>query len=214
MQATDRYRSQLSAGLARLELPIREAQLEKLLAFRDLLEKWNRAYNLTSVRDPAAMIGRHLLDSLTIAPWIRAERLLDVGSGGGLPVIPLAILFPARQFFALDSNAKKTRFLTQCKLELDLPNLEVVTARAENFHPSAAFEQISARAFSAVAAMIQWCGPLLAETGEFLAMKGPDWRAELSDMPAGWELAADHLLQVPGFDHERHLLIIRRTGAD
>lgn len=213
MQAQDRYRSELTAGVTALGLQVDPDAINRLLAFRDLLEKWNRAYNLTSVRNPGEMVARHLLDSLTIAPWASADPLLDVGSGGGLPVIPLAILFPDRQFVALDSNGKKTRFLTQCKLELGLRNLDVVIGRAEDFEPSAPFAQISSRAFTAVANMVQWCGHLLAQEGEFLAMKGPDWAAELSDLPSGWELASNHLLHVPGFDHERHLLIIRRVCA-
>ena len=213
MSATPSYRAELAAGIDALGLQLDACAFDRLLAFRDLLEKWNRAYNLTAVRDPAEMIPRHLLDSLTIAPWVRAGRLLDVGSGGGLPVVPLAILYPERQFVALDSNGKKTRFLTQCKLELGLNNLQVVSSRAEDFQPAAGFEQISSRAFTAVANMVLWCGPLLADNGEFLAMKGPDWVTELSDMPPGWELVAEHPLQVPGFDHERHLLIIRRSGA-
>jgi 16S rRNA (guanine527-N7)-methyltransferase len=211
MRETATYQADLIAGMTALGLPVDDERIGRLLAFRDLLEKWNRAYNLTSVRDPGQMVGRHLLDSLSIAPWVRSRRLLDVGSGGGLPVVPLAILMPGRQFVALDSNHKKTRFLTQCKLELGLRNLEVVTARAEDFHPSEPFEQISSRAFTAVDNMIQWCGPLLAATGEFLAMKGPDWATELNDMPAHWELAAEHPLQVPGCDGERHILIIRRA---
>lgn len=210
MAEPNRYRSDLTAGIEALGLELTEPQVERLLAFRDLLEKWNRAYNLTSVRDPAEMVPAHLLDSLTIAPWVRAQRVLDVGSGGGLPVVPLAIVMPDRQFVAIDSNRKKTRFLTQCKLELGLSNLDVITSRAEDYQPTEAFGQISSRAFTAVANMVRWCGPLLSDTGEFLAMKGPDWVSELSDMPAGWRLAEDHSLVVPGFDRERHLLIISR----
>lgn len=211
MATTDRYRSQLVAGMAALELAPDRDQVERLLAFRDLLEKWNKAYNLTSVRNPDEMIARHLLDSLTIAPWVRAPRLLDVGSGGGLPVVPLAIISPETGFVALDSNSKKTRFLTQCKLELGLGNLQVVARRAEDFQPPQPFAQISSRAFTALANMVRWCGPLLSQDGEFLAMKGPDWAAEMGDLPTGWELAGAHPLQVPGFDRERHLLIIKRT---
>lgn len=211
MPGSSTYQADLKAGMQMLGVAADQAQVDKLLAFRDLLEKWNRAYNLTSVRDPAQMVGRHLLDSLSIAPWIRAPRLLDVGSGGGLPAVPLAIIMPERQFVALDSNSKKTRFLTQCKLELGLGNLDVVTARAEDFSPSEPFEQISSRAFTAVSNLIYWCGPLLATGGEFLAMKGPDRISELNDMPSDWRLDADHALQVPGCDGERHLLIISRA---
>ena len=214
MEPTLPYEAELSNGMAALGLATDQAQITRLLAFRELLEKWNRAYNLTSVRDPAQMISRHLLDSLSIVPWITAPRLLDVGSGGGLPVIPLAIIMPDRQFVALDSNQKKTRFLTQCKLELGLENLEVVRARAEDLPPTESFEQISSRAFAAVANMIEWCGRLLTPTGEFLAMKGPDWASELGDMPANWQLESDQPLQVPGCEGERHLLIIRRVGEE
>ncbi|MAM00449.1 16S rRNA (guanine(527)-N(7))-methyltransferase RsmG [Hydrocarboniclastica marina] len=212
--ATDTaYREVLVKGAAQLGLTLSEHETDRLLAFRELLEKWNKAYNLTSVRDPAQMIGRHLLDSLSIAPWVTATDLLDVGSGGGLPVLPLAIIMPGTRFVALDSNSKKTRFLTQCKLELGLDNVEVVHARAEDFQPAQRFSQVSSRAFTAIANMVRWCGPLLAEEGEFLAMKGPEWIAELSDVPTAWYLAADHGLQVPGCEGQHHLLIIRRSGT-
>lgn len=211
-----RWAAQLDAGLGTMGIAASPEQKERWLAFLTLLMKWNKAYNLTAVRDPAEVVARQLLDSLSILPWFTAEALLDVGAGGGLPGIPLAILFPGRQFTLLDSNGKKTRFLTQCKLDLGLDNLTVVQARADEFQPPQAFSQISSRAFTALPNLVAWCAHLLAPGGQFLAMKGQYPENEVAALPAPWQVEARHGLQVPGCEAERHLLIIARpphTGA-
>lgn len=204
MQAYDAsFKRQLEA----MGLDVSAAQREKLLAYLGLLAKWNRAYNLTAVRDPAEMIPRHLLDSLSILPWIGDGPLLDVGSGPGLPGIPLAIMRPQLAVTTLDSNGKKTRFQQQVKLELGLENLQVIHGRVEQCQ-SGPFEQIVSRAFASLSDMLEWTGHLCSETGVFLAMKGLYPEAELEQLPPGYQLRASHRLQVPDTEGERHLLIL------
>ena len=193
-------------------LPLDEDRQEKLLAFLGLLNKWNRAYNLTAVRDEREMVSRQLLDSLSILPWVTTDHLLDVGAGGGLPGIPLAIALPEKRFTLLDSNGKKTRFLNQWVLELGLNNVEVVHGRAEDCNPPEPFSQISSRAFTALENLVNWCGDLLANEGEFLAMKGQFPDDEVAALPAGWQVKSSHSLDVPGAEGERHLLVVARAA--
>ncbi|XKH02180.1 16S rRNA (guanine(527)-N(7))-methyltransferase RsmG [Marinobacter nauticus] len=204
---------QLRDGLAQMNLSLSDSQQQQLLAFLALLNKWNKAYNLTAVRDERVMVSRQLLDSLSIMPWISTDHLLDVGAGGGLPGIPLAIVFPDKRFTLLDSNGKKTRFLNQCVLELGLDNVQVIHGRAEDCRPERPFSQISSRAFTALENLVNWCGPLLAENGEFLAMKGQYPDDEVSALPAGWQVESSQALTVPGADGERHLLVVRRAHS-
>ena len=203
---------QLATGLADLRQALTAEQQSRLLAFLALLSKWNRAYNLTAVREPGEMVSRQLLDSLSILPAVTADHLLDVGAGGGLPGIPLAIALPERRFTLLDSNSKKTRFLTQCVLELGLDNVDIIHGRAESCDPQARYQQISSRAFTALANLVDWCGHLLAEDGEFLAMKGQFPDDEVAALPVGWQVKRHQPLQVPGSSGERHLLIIDRVS--
>ncbi|WP_372965013.1 16S rRNA (guanine(527)-N(7))-methyltransferase RsmG [Marinobacter sp.] len=201
---------QLRDGLDNMKLSLSESQQQQLLAFLALLNKWNKAYNLTAVRDERVMVSRQLLDSLSIMPWVTTDHLLDVGAGGGMPGIPLAIVFPYKRFTLLDSNGKKTRFLNQCVLELGLKNVEVIHGRAEDCQPKQPYSQISSRAFTALANLVTWCEQLLAEDGEFLAMKGQYPDDEVAALPAAWQVESSHSLNVPGADGERHLLIIAR----
>ena len=206
------WQGQLRDGLAAMELSLTKSQQQQLLAFLGLLNKWNRAYNLTAVRDERVMVSRQLLDSLSILPWVTTEQLLDAGAGGGLPGIPLAIALPAKRFTLLDSNGKKTRFLNQCVLELGLGNVEVIHGRAEDCSPEEPFTQISSRAFTALENLVNWCGDLLANEGEFLAMKGQFPDDEVAALPAGWQVKSSHSLDVPGAGGERHLVVIARAG--
>jgi 16S rRNA (guanine527-N7)-methyltransferase len=204
-----RWPEQLAAGLAALHLELAAAPQQQLLGYLALLAKWNRAYNLTAVRDPAEMVSRQLLDSLSILPWVRGPRVLDVGSGGGLPGIPLAIARPDWHLTLLDSNGKKTRFLTQARLELGLHNVVVVQARAEDLRCPAGqcFDTITSRAFASLGRMLALTRHLLAPGGRWVAMKGP------AEEPHGEPLADDlqvqvQRLQVPGASGERRAVVI------
>jgi 16S rRNA (guanine527-N7)-methyltransferase len=201
-------RPQLETGLAELELPLPPLAVDRLLAYLDLLVKWNGAYNLTAVRDPAQMVSRHLLDSLAVLPWLAGSRFADVGTGAGLPGIPLAIARPELQFDLYDSNGKKIRFVTQAVAALGLANVQARQARIENVHPETGYDGVLSRAFAALADMTQWCGHLLAPTGRLLALKGVYPADELAALPPGYTAEAVHRLAVPGADGERHLAII------
>ncbi|MFC3608128.1 16S rRNA (guanine(527)-N(7))-methyltransferase RsmG [Stutzerimonas tarimensis] len=211
---SDRHAEELARGARELDVPLEDDQQAQLLAYLALLIKWNRAYNLTAVRDPDEMVSRHLLDSLSVVSQVAeaGERWLDVGSGGGMPGIPLAILFPQRSFTLLDANGKKTRFLTQVKLELGLDNLEVVHARVEAFRPAQPFSGIVSRAFSSLADFTDWTRHLGDEGTRWLAMKGVHPDDELQTLPADFRLERSHLLRVPGCQGQRHLLILRRNS--
>lgn len=200
----------LSAGVANLAVPVSAEKQTLLLRYLALMQKWNQAYNLTAIREPHDMVIKHLLDSLSIAPWVKGPRVLDIGTGGGLPGIPLAILFPDIEFTLLDSNGKKTRFLQQVKAELSLPNVTVVHARVEEFLPEMAFPQIVSRAFSALDLFVNLASPKLADNGELLAMKGQlpaEEVIELQEKVEGMQLDVIPLA-VPMLAEARHLILI------
>jgi 16S rRNA (guanine527-N7)-methyltransferase len=200
--------SRLRAGCTALNLVLSDAQIQALLAYLALLQKWNKAYNLTAIRDPEQMLIKHLLDSLSIADLIEGSDFLDVGTGPGLPGIPLAIVFPQRQFALLDSNGKKTRFLIESKARLDLKNVSVHCQRIEDFERTQQFDGILSRAFSSLSDMAQACGPLLRESGYLYAMKGLYPEQELSQLPKHFIVKRYHSLSVPGLDEARHLLLL------
>lgn len=210
----------LSAGIKALKLDCPLDVQAQLLDYVQLLDKWNRVYNLTAVRDPAEMVTRHLLDSLTIMPFLDKEsegkRILDVGTGAGLPGIPLALLsaqtHPEREFVLLDSNSKKTRFLQQAVAELGLENVQVVHSRTETFQPEQGFDVVLSRAFASVADMLAGAGRHCVPGGIMLAMKGADPAAELMDLDEAFELEQVARLTVPGLAEERHLVCLRRIG--
>ncbi|MFU6374763.1 16S rRNA (guanine(527)-N(7))-methyltransferase RsmG [Metapseudomonas otitidis] len=210
---TSRHAEELTQGAATLGVALDARQHELLMGYLALLIKWNKAYNLTAVRNPDEMVSRHLLDSLSVVPFVaeRGNDWLDVGSGGGMPGVPLAILFPERRFTLLDSNGKKTRFLTQVKLELGLDNLGVVNARVEAFRPEQPFAGIVSRAFSALEDFANWTRHLGDRDTHWLAMKGLRPDDELARMPDDFKVEAEHTLAVPGCQGQRHLLILRRT---
>lgn len=210
MPAGDEQR--LAQGLAGLGLDLPVAVQARLLAFRDLLWRWNKTYNLTAVRDPARMVARHLLDSLAVLPHLAGGRILDVGSGAGLPGIPLALAQPARRFVLLDSQAKRTRFLRQAVIELGLDNVEVVQSRVEHYRPGLPFDSIVSRAFSQLADFVRLAGPHCAGGGALLAMKGVLDESELAGIPAPWQVTQIVTLAVPGLTGERHLIRIARNA--
>jgi 16S rRNA (guanine527-N7)-methyltransferase len=209
---TSQHAEELSHGAEQLGVNLSESQHSQLLAYLALLIKWNKAYNLTAVRDPDEMVSRHLLDSLSVVPFIAGERWLDVGSGGGMPGIPLAILFPDMNITVLDSNGKKTRFLTQVKLELKLDNLEVIHSRVEAFQPALPFTGIVSRAFSSLEDFTNWTRHLGDSNTQWLAMKGLHPADELVALPTDFHLDSAQALTVPGCQGQRHLLILRRTA--
>ena len=210
----ERYAEELRQGAAALSVELSHTQQEQMLAYLALLNKWNKAYNLTAVREPAEMVSRHLLDSLSVAPHVQpgGSSWLDVGSGGGMPGIPLAILFPERRFTLLDSNGKKTRFLIQVKLELKLANVEVVHSRVEQFRPAEPFAGITSRAFSSLEEFANWTRHLGDLDTRWLAMKGVQPDDELQALPLDFKVERCLVLKVPGCQGQRHLLILRRTS--
>jgi len=197
----------LASGLATLGLDLPEAAQLKLLAFRDLLLKWNKTYNLTALRDPEQAISHHLLDSLAILPHVGDGDLLDVGSGGGLPGIPLAIARPELKVSMVDTVQKKTTFLLQAVIELGLKNATVHHARVEEMLGQ--YAQISSRAFAELGLFISLTRHLLAPNGRWLAMKGIRPDDEIKALPADIEVANIIPLNVPGLDAERHLIIMK-----
>ncbi|WP_439101160.1 16S rRNA (guanine(527)-N(7))-methyltransferase RsmG [Congregibacter sp.] len=198
----------LSLGLASLGLDLTEAQQQLLLQYLKLLSRWNQTYNLTAIRDEHVMVTKHLLDSLAVLPHLRGQRFIDVGTGAGLPGIPLAIALPDRHFSLLDSNGKKTRFLTHAKNELGLDNVEVHKFRVADFVPRQRYDAVLSRAFASLDDMIAGCQHLLLPSGEFLAMKGqrPDDELERIDCKSLPVSITD--LEVPGLSEYRCLLRI------
>jgi len=199
---------QLEAGLDALALPTSLAP--RLLDYLALLDRWNKAYNLTAIRDPREMLVKHLLDSLAMHPHVERGRLADLGTGPGLPGIPLAIAKPELQVALVESNGKKARFLREAVRQLQLGNARVLESRAEEVDEPGAFDLITARALDRLAGILAVGGHLLAAEGQLLAMKGPRVDEEVAELPAGWGLTAVHTLSVPGLDAERHLVVVSR----
>lgn len=217
MASREDLQRQLQKGLNQLGLDVSAEKQTLLLNYIVLFEKWNRAYNLSAVRDIAEMVSRHLLDSLTVVSHVaeyfkqnpNAERFIDVGTGGGLPGIPLAIMFPEKSFTLLDSNGKKTRFLFQVKTELKLGNVTVENNRVEKYQPAELFDGVISRAFANIEDMTTGCAHFLKAGGYFWAMKGLYPQDELAAVEKNYTVTASHRLQVPGSDGERHLLLLQ-----
>ncbi len=202
------------AGLKELDCKPDEIQLAKLKQYVDLLDRWNKTYNLTSVREPKDMIPLHIFDSLVVADLIKGDNCLDVGSGGGLLTIPLAIMQPQRQFTALDTNGKKTRFIQQAVIELGLKNVSVEHVRVENWKPEKPFDAIISRAFASIHDFVSSSSLHLKEGGTMYAMKGQYPTAEMQYLPKGFVLSNSHELRVPSVEGERHLLTFIKNIRD
>ncbi|WP_454784904.1 16S rRNA (guanine(527)-N(7))-methyltransferase RsmG [Legionella sp. WA2024007413] len=198
----EQIQSQLKEGLQQFEL---DALSAPLVDYLFLLNKWNLAYNLTAIRDLESMVSKHILDSLAILPWLRGKQIIDVGTGAGLPGIPLALARPDFNFVLLDSNGKKTRFLNEVKRQLDLKNVEIVQFRVENYHPTQGFDTVVSRAFSSLVQMVQWTQHLIADDGIWLAMKGRDPDTELNEIKQ--HCSIEHY-KVSGIEGERCCVII------
>lgn len=202
-------RDELDAGLATLALDA--ALATPLLAYLALLDRWNRTYNLTAIRDPRDMVAKHLLDSLAMQPYVRdIATLADLGTGPGLPGIPLAIAVPSLQVTLVESNGKKARFLREAVRALGLGNARVAESRAEALDEPGAYAAITARALATLPDILAVGGHLLAPEGRLLAMKGARPDEEIAALPAGWRLEAIHALAVPGLAAERHLVVVAR----
>ncbi|ENO94219.1 16S rRNA methyltransferase GidB [Thauera sp. 28] len=210
------WAAQFSDGVAALGLALPQETVDRLLAFGELLLKWNKVYNLTAIRSPQEVITHHLLDSLAVLPHLeRVSRLADIGSGGGLPGVALAIVRPGLVVSSIETVGKKASFQQQAKIELGLGNFSVLNKRVEQVQaqglPGGAAEGVISRAFSSLADFVNLSGHLLAEGGALYAMKGAHPADEIAALPAGWVVAETHALVVPGLDAERHLLVIRRA---
>lgn len=202
----------LGEGIAAMGLSSSPAQHEKLLDYLGLMFKWNAVYNLTSLRDPMQMVTHHLLDSLAAVPaFARAHNVLDVGSGGGLPGIVLAIVRPDMNVSMIDTVHKKTAFLTQVKAELALANVTVYTMRVEQLQVSDKFDVITSRAFADLSDFVNWSSHLLADGGRYIALKGVAPKDEQERLPPEWKVSAVEPLQVPRLGAERHLVHIERS---
>src|ERR1700754_2082899 len=209
MTAREALQSRLERGITALGVNLPEGAVDRLLDYRELLERWNAAYNLTAVRNADEMISRHLVDSLAILPYVHGRSLADLGTGPGLPGIPLAIAEPAREVLMVDSNGNKVRFLREAIRTLKLTNGRALQSRVEDVEGT--FECITARAFASLADMLGWGGHLLAPGGVWLAMKGKHPADELDGVPEGFRVEAIHALQVPGVEGDRHLVVVRRS---
>ncbi len=183
---------------------------DHLLQYLNLLKQWNRVFNLTAITDPHDMVMLHILDSLSVTPYLQGHSLLDVGTGAGLPGIPLALTQPERQWVLLDSNSKKTRFLVQAVHDLKLKNVTVVHARSEDFHTEKGFDSILSRAFASIEVMLAKTQHLLAKDGKFLAMKGTYPEQELKHIPPEFHVLGVHKLNIKGLAAERHLVCVEK----
>ncbi|WP_245953192.1 16S rRNA (guanine(527)-N(7))-methyltransferase RsmG [Alteromonas aestuariivivens] len=201
----------LQSGLETLDCALSESQQHQLISYVALMHKWNKAYNLTSVRSPDQMMVKHVLDSLAVIPYVSAKCVIDVGTGPGLPGIPLAIALPEVQFVLLDSLGKRVRFMKQVAFELGLKNVEPVHARVEEHQPDFHYDLVLSRAFASLKDMLHWCQHLVDSQGAFLALKGQYPHDELKEVSEHFHVQAVNELTVPGLIGERHLVTIKKA---
>ncbi|HAU3361156.1 TPA: 16S rRNA (guanine(527)-N(7))-methyltransferase RsmG [Salmonella enterica subsp. salamae] len=201
--------NKLSRLLDEAGISLTDHQKTLLVAYIDMLHKWNKAYNLTSVRDPAEMVVRHILDSIVVAPYLQGQRFIDVGTGPGLPGIPLAIVLPDAHFTLLDSLGKRVRFLRQVQHELKLENITPVQSRVEVYPSEPPFDGVISRAFASLNDMVSWCHHLPGEKGRFYALKGQLPEDEIASLPDDFSVESVEKLRVPQLEGERHLVIIK-----
>lgn len=202
---------QLIGLLAQSSITLSDKQVSQLIQYVEMLVKWNKAYNLTSVRDPSDMLVKHIMDSLMVGPCIQGDRFIDVGTGPGLPGIPLAILYPEKQFTLLDSLGKRITFLRQVVFQLKLENVYPLLNRVEKFQPDQLFDGVLSRAFASLNDMVSWCKHLTAsEKGRFYALKGQYPEDELSQLPEEIKLVTSYPIVVPQLQGERHLIELKK----
>ena len=201
----------LETGAAGFRPRLSSAQREQMLALLGELQEWNARFNLTAIRDPREMVVKHLLDSLSVQPWLQGGRIADVGTGAGFPGLPLAIANPARRFTLIESTGKKARFVAHAAAALGLTNVEVANVRAEAYRPPRPFDTVVCRAVGKVGEFVRIAGHLCAPGGRLLAMKGQHPGPELEPLAKGWALAGVHPVTVPGLDAARHVVELART---
>ncbi len=206
---------QLHRGILHLDIDLPSGAEERLRAYILLLVKWNRVYNLTAVRDEKSMVTQHLLDSLAVLPHLgKAATIADIGSGAGLPGIPLALARPELEVALLEANQKKASFLQQAKIELKLDNVSIHCTRVEDFKPASLFDVVTSRAFSELAVFVRLAGHLLAPGGQMLALKGVHPQAEIEQLPDGWYAIQSIPLVVPELAAQRHLVVIETNRGN
>ena len=200
----------LKTLIAQTQLSLTENQINLLIQYVELLVKWNKAYNLTSVRDPQEMLVKHILDSLVVGDKLQGNSFIDVGTGPGLPGIPLAILYPEKQFVLLDSLGKRITFLRQVVFQLKLTNVTPVQARVENYKADPVFDGVLSRAFASITDMVTWCHHLIDDQGRFYALKGQFPQDEIEQLPDNIQVCQSHQLSVPQLTGERHLIELKK----
>ncbi len=206
-------RIKLDSLIAQTDLEVSDLQRSQLVGYVELLNKWNKAYNLTSVRDPSDMLVKHILDSIVVSPYLVGERFIDVGTGPGLPGIPLAIMNPDKSFVLLDSLGKRIRFIKQTLHELGINNVDPVQSRVEEFDPEDGFDAVLSRAFASMSDMVEWCHHLpRKDSGLFFALKGQLPQEEITLLPEWCSVTDVKALKVPELEGERHLVILSRKG--
>lgn len=206
-------REKLDRLLSQTDLEVSELQRDQLVGYVQMLNKWNKAYNLTSVRNPMDMLVKHIMDSIVVSPFLVGERFIDVGTGPGLPGIPLAIMNPSYQFTLLDSLGKRIRFTKQVLHEVGINNVEPIQSRVEEFEPEVGFDGVISRAFASMMDMVEWCHHLpKTDQGVFLALKGQLPEDEIAQLPESLAVSQVHVLQVPELEGDRHLIILEKKG--
>jgi len=203
----------LTTALKQNNMELTAAGQEQLIAYLNLMVKWNKVFNLTNIIAPNEMVYLHLIDSLAVQPFLHGRRMLDVGTGAGLPGIPLAIMNPEQHWALLDKNGKKTRFLTQAAAELGLKNIEVINSRSEDFHTASCFDSILSRALGTMRMFAETTEHLLCPTGKLIAMKGKYPQDELNDLPAAFRVEDITRLEIKGIDIERHIVRVERNHS-
>ena len=202
-------KAKLENLLTQAEIQLTDLQKDQLIQLVQLLNKWNKAYNLTSVRDPQEMLVKHILDSIVVSPYLQGDRFIDVGTGPGLPGLPLAIINPTKQFVLLDSLGKRISFIRNAVRELVLTNVEPVLSRVEEYQPEQKFDGVLSRAFASLKDMTDWCHHLLKKDGYFYALKGIYHEDEVQELDKKFEVKDVITLNVPELIGERHLIVLR-----
>ena len=210
MFPVDKIQTKLAGFCQQLPFDVSEDKQQMLIKFLEMVHKWNKAYNLTSVRDPLDMVAVHLVDSIAVTPFVQGKRFIDVGTGPGLPGVPLSIMLPDSHFVLLDSLGKRIRFLKQVAFELKLANIEPVQSRVENYTSEQGFDGVITRAYASIEDMLSSCEHLVEQNGQFIALKGQYPEQEIQSIPEGFALQQSNVIDVPGLEAQRHVIMIQK----